>query len=52
MNKTWIVTVDRHNVAWVLQVVPASKIGPFKSVRDAEAARQELAAAAGEKTIN
>ena len=51
MRETWIISVDVDGLPWLIQVVPSSKIGPFDSIRAAEAARQELVAAAGERVL-
>lgn len=44
MNGTWVVSVDVDGIPWLILMDPESKIGPFPTVRDAEAARVELAA--------
>ena len=51
MRGTWIISVDVDGLPWLIQVLPESKIGPFDSIRAAEAAREELAAAAKERVM-
>ena len=45
-NTRWIVSVDTDGRPWVIQIVRDSRIGPFRDMAQAEAAREELAAAA------
>ena len=41
----WMVGVDDNGQPYVVRVVPDSRIGPFRDVYQAEAARLELMAA-------
>lgn len=46
MMEEWAISVDENGQPWLVKVITDSRIGPFRDMQQAEAARAELAAAA------
>jgi hypothetical protein len=44
-----VLAVDAEGKFWVVRVVPDSEIGPFETIAEAQAAQNEIQAAAAKK---